>query len=260
MVVLPSNKINQTIKQYIMKKIALLSVLFLLTINSHAQFWGNNTIKGNGEVTTVTRTTSNYDGVKCAGSFNFILVSGNEGNITIEGESNLIEHIITEVKNNQLIIKPENGMNLRPSRKYTITVTIPVEGISEVSLAGSGKLWNEQILTSNELSVQLAGSGDMNLSLANKMTTAKIAGSGNLNLSGNTTDLKLDLSGSGRLNAYELIANNVEASVAGSGDVRINCQDNLKAKVAGSGDIVYKGNPKTENTNVAGSGSIKKAN
>lgn len=243
-----------------MKKIALLSVLILLTINSHAQFWGNNTIKGNGEVTTVTRTTSNYDGVKCAGSFDFILVSGNEGEITIEGESNLIEHIITEVKNNQLIIKPENGLNLRPSRKNAITITIPFEEISEVSLAGSGKLWNEQVVKSDKFALQLAGSGDMNLTIETNSTVAKVAGSGNLNLSGNTTDLKLDLAGSGRLNAYELIANNVEASVAGSGDARINCTNNLKAKVAGSGDIIYKGNPKTENTNVAGSGSISKAN
>jgi hypothetical protein len=243
-----------------MKKIAFLSVLFLLTINSHAQFWGNNTIKGNGEVTTVTRTTSNYDGVKCAGSFNFILVSGNEGKINIEGESNLIEHIITEVKNNQLIIKPENGVNLRPSRKNNITITIPFDQISEVSLAGSGKLWNEQVVKSSKLALQLAGSGDMTLTIETNSSVAKVAGSGNLKLSGNTTDLKLDLAGSGRLNGYELIANNIEASVAGSGDVRINCQDNLKAKVAGSGEITYRGNPKTENTNVAGSGNIRKAN
>ena len=184
-----------------MKKVALLSVLFLLSINLHAQFWGDKTIKGNGDITTVTRTTSNYDGVKCAGSFDFILISGKEGTITIEGESNLIEHIITEVKNNELIIKPDNNVNLKPSRKYTIIVTIPVESISEVSLAGSGKLWNEQVLDSNELAVRLAGSGEMNLSLSNKVTTAKIAGSGNLNLSGKTTDLKLDVAGSGRLNA-----------------------------------------------------------
>jgi hypothetical protein len=241
-----------------MKNITVLAVLFLLSTNLHAQFWGDKTIKGNDDLTTVTRNISNYDGVKCAGSFDFILVSGKEGSITIEGESNLIEHIITEVKNNQLIIKPENGVNLRPSRKYTITVTIPVENISEVSLAGSGKLWSEQVLNSEELAVQLAGSGEMNLRLNNKATTAKVAGSGDLNLSGNTTNLKLDVAGSGQIDAYGLNANTVDASVAGSGEAKVTCFEQLKAKVAGSGDILYKGNPKTENTNVAGSGSIRK--
>ena len=243
-----------------MKNITVLAVLFLLSTNLHAQFWGDKTIKGNGDHTTVTRNISNYDGVKCAGSFDFILVSGKEGSITIEGESNLIEHIITEVKNNQLIIKPENGVNLRPSRKYTITVTIPVENISEVSLAGSGKLWSEQVLNSEELAVQLAGSGEMNLRLNNKATTAKVAGSGDLNLSGNTTNLKLDVAGSGQIDAYGLNANTVDASIAGSGEAKVTCFEQLKAKVAGSGDILYKGNPKTENTNVAGSGSIRKTN
>lgn len=243
-----------------MKKIATLSVLFLLTFNTHAQFWGNNTIKGNGEVTTITRTTSNYNGVKCAGSFNFILVSGNEGKITIEGESNLIKHIITEVKNNQLIVKADNNISLRPSRKNNITITIPIQEIAEVSLAGSGHLQNEEIIKSDALELQLAGSGDMKLSIESNSTIVKIAGSGYLNLIGNTKDLKIDLAGSGKLIGYQLNAYIVEASVAGSGEAYINCVDHLKAKVAGSGNILFKGNPKVENTKVAGSGSIRKAN
>jgi hypothetical protein len=242
-----------------MKKIALLSVLFLLTINTHAQFWGNNTIKGNGEVTTVTRTTSNYDGVKCAGGFNFILVSGNEGKITIEGESNLIEHIITEVKNNQLIVKADNNISLRPSRKNNITITIPIQEITEVSLAGSGNLWNEEIIKTDTLALRLAGSGEMKINVDSNSTVTKLAGSGKLNLTGNTIDLKLDLSGSGEFNGFNLKATNVNTKLAGSGNIRVNCSENLNASVAGSGNILYKGDPNTEKTKVAGSGSIRKA-
>lgn len=86
-------------------------------------------------------------------------------------------------------------------------------------MAGFGKLWSEQVLKSEELALQPAGSGEMSLRLNNKTTMAK---------------------------------------VAVSGEAKVTCIEQLKAKVAGSGNILYKGNPKTKNTNVSGSGSIRK--
>jgi len=43
-------------------------------------------VKGNGNMTTETRTTGDYDGIKCAGSMDYILVAGTEGKIKLEGE------------------------------------------------------------------------------------------------------------------------------------------------------------------------------
>src|SRR5690606_26818068 len=121
----------------------ILSILTLACIgNANAQ-WGNKKVKGNGNITTISRSTSDYDGIQCAGSFDFVLVAGTEGNITIQGESNLLEYIITEVKGNNLIVKVEDNINLQSSKNKTIKITIPFKEISLVSLAGSGDLWNE---------------------------------------------------------------------------------------------------------------------
>lgn len=239
-----------------MKKLVLVSFALMLAVNVQAQFWGNNKIKGNGEMTSITRKTSDYDGIKCAGSFNFILVAGTEGNIKIEGESNLLEHIITDVKNNNLIIKVDNNVSLQSSRNKTITVTIPFKDISEVSLAGSGDLWSESTIKSDDFKVSLAGSGDVKLTIDAQNTTAKVAGSGDLTLTGNTIDLEADVAGSGDFHGFDLNANNTTVSVAGSGDASVVCNENLVARVAGSGGIRYKGNPLKEDTKVAGSGSI----
>lgn len=239
-----------------MKKLVLVSFALMLAVNVQAQFWGNKKIKGNGEMTSIIRTTSDYDGIKCAGSFNFILVSGTEGNIKIAGESNLLEYIITEVKNNNLIVKVDNNVSLQSSRNKTITITIPFRDISEVSLAGSGDLWSESDIKSDDLKVSLAGSGDVKLTIDAQNTTAKVAGSGDLTLTGNTIDLEVDVAGSGDFYGFDLNANNTNVSVAGSGDARVVCNENLVARVAGSGGIRYKGNPTKEDTKVAGSGSI----
>jgi hypothetical protein len=240
-------------KTLIKKQIVLVFASFLITTASFAQ-WGKS-IKGDGNVTTITRSTDSYDEIKCAGSMDFILVSGTEGNIKIEGEENLLKYIITEVKNNTLKVRVKKGVSLRSSRNKAIKITIPFEDISDVSLAGSGDLWNKDVITATNLDVSLAGSGDIVLNIKTTSVEGSIAGSGDLTLKGSTNNLEAKVAGSGDFHGFGLQSNNTEVSVAGSGDAQVVSIQNLKARVAGSGDIVYKGNPITD-TKVAGSGSI----
>jgi hypothetical protein len=239
-----------------MNKSILLIAALLFASASHAQWWGNKKVKGNGNVTTETRNTGDYDGVKCAGSMDYVLVAGTEGKIVLEGESNLLEHIITEVKGNDLIIKIEKGVNLSPSWNKTLKVTIPFKDISSVSLAGSGDLWNEDKITATDFDTSLAGSGDVILNVEASSVKGSLAGSGDLTLKGNTDNLTLKLAGSGDIHAFGLQSNNTDATIAGSGDIEIVCNESLRARVSGSGDIDYKGNPSKEDTKVSGSGSI----
>ncbi|WP_223033548.1 head GIN domain-containing protein [Hanstruepera marina] len=235
-------------------KVLLLSVLFV-TAFSCAQNWKK--VSGNGNMTTETRTTSDYDGVSCAGSFDYVLVAGTEGKITLEGEENLLKHIITEVKNGKLVIKSENGINLKSSLGKTIKVTIPIQDINSVSLAGSGDLWSETTITSTNLNVSLAGSGDVKLDVKATSVESSIAGSGDITLSGNTTNLEANIAGSGDFEGFNLNSDNTEVSISGSGDAQVVSNKRIRGRVSGSGDIAYKGNPEKEDTKVSGSGSIK---
>lgn len=232
----------------------ILAILFISTTN--AQNWGNKKIKGNGNITTETRDTGDYDGIKCAGSMDFILVSGNEGQIKLEGESNLLEYVITEIKNGSLIVKVKKGMNLSSSKNKGIKVTIPFKDIDNVSLAGSGDLTNEDQIVSDDLNISLAGSGDIVLDIKTQSTKGAVAGSGDITLTGNTDNLVAKVAGSGDFHGFNLQSNNTEVSIAGSGDVKVVSHETLKARVAGSGDIVYRGDPKIDKK-VSGSGTIK---
>jgi len=236
-----------------MKKSIVLLVALMLTSITQAQW---KKVKGNGNITTETRTTGDYNGIKCAGSMDFVLIAGTEGNIKIEGEENLLKHIITEVKNGNLIVKVEKGINLRPSFYKTIKITIPFKDINKVSLAGSGDLWNEDTITATNLDVSLAGSGDVILNIEASNIESSLAGSGDLTLKGNTNKLTAKLAGSGDISAFGLQSNHTTVSVAGSGDIEVVSNISLKARVSGSGDIEYRGKPTKEDTKVSGSGSI----
>lgn len=232
------------------------TLLFLST--TYAQWWEKGEkIKGNGKVTTLTRTTSDYEGISCAGSFDYVLVSGTEGKITIEGEENLLGYVVAEVKNNKLVVKTEKNIDLKPSMGKTIKVTIPFRDINDIALAGSGDLTNTDPIRVSDLNVSLAGSGDIILNVETNSVKGSLAGSGNLTLKGNTNNLDANLAGSGDIHAFDLQANNTDVAIAGSGDAEVVSKENLIAIIAGSGDITYKGNPKIEKSKVIGSGSIK---
>ncbi|MEO5788418.1 MAG: head GIN domain-containing protein [Gelidibacter sp.] len=235
-----------------MKKSIVLIAALLVASTIQAQ----KRIKGNGNITSVTRTTSDYNTVNFAGSFDYVLVSGKEGQIKIEGEENLLPYIITEVKNGNLTIKTENNISLQTSRNKTIKITVPFEDISAVSLAGSGDVWNEGIISTTRFKVSVTGSGDVKLNLDVTSIEAGVNGSGELDLKGKTNTLNVSVSGSGEYKGFNLDATDVDVSVTGSGDAKVVCNGHLKARVTGSGDIKYRGNPKTEDSKVAGSGSI----
>ena len=213
-------------------------------------------VKGNGNVTKITRSTSDYDAIRCAGAFDCMLVAGSEGNITIEGEENLLQYIVTQVKGDELIVTQLNGISLRTSSNKTIKVTIPFQDINQVSLAGSGDLRNRDCITASKLDVSLAGSGDIVLDIKTDAVEGRILGSGHLTLKGGTENLDAKISGSGDFHAFGLESNNTVVSVLGSGDALLVSNVSIKARVSGSGDIKYKGNPNKTYFRVVGSGSI----
>jgi hypothetical protein len=236
-----------------MRKLTVLLALISISIAS-AQNWDKEKVKGNGVQTTVTRTTENYDKIAVQGSFNVELIAAKEGTIAINGDENLMEYLITEVVDQELKIYFKKNINY--SYKNKITITVPFEEINEVSLTGSGEIITKNTINANNFEVKMTGSGDCKLQINAQKTIAKFTGSGNLELLGTTDELEAKTAGSGAINCLNLASQNVNATVAGSGDLQVNCSNNLIAKVAGSGTIKYTGNPKTTDTKVSGSGDI----
>ena len=235
------------------KTLTLALTLFTITLSS-AQW---KRVKGNGNIVTIERSVGEYDRVALAGWFDVELVDGKEGELTLEGESNLLEYIKTEVKDGKLTIKQKKGINLKPSNwNKGIRITVPVEDINGVSLSGSGDIVGKTILQSDNFKTSISGSGDITLEVEAKSLNASMSGSGDLRLSGKATDFGVSVSGSGDIRAYDLQADFVEAQVSGSADLKVTANQMLKARVSGSGDITYKGNPKKIDTRSSGSGDI----
>ena len=238
-------------------KNVLTIILAFSTVLVSAQ-WGKK-VKGNGNVVTIERSVGEYDAIGSAGWFDVELVAGKEGEITLKGEENLLEYIKTEVKDGKLVVKTKKGVNLKPSSwKNGITVTIPVEEVSSVSLSGSGDVVSKTTIKTDTFKTAVAGSGDISLTVEAKSVKAAVSGSGEITLEGSASSFEVAVAGSGDVKAYDFIADAVEAKVSGSADIKVTAKKAITARVSGSGDITYKGNPTKVDTKTAGSGDISR--
>ncbi len=229
-------------------------MLFTSTIISAQGWFGLKKIKGNGKVITKERKVEKFDKILILGSFDVVLIDGKEGKISIKGEENIIPYIETIVRGNELKIKYKDNTSISTTKNTLIKVAF--EDINEVSLTGSGDVIAKKPISSEDVEINLIGSGDMKIKVDATNVESKLSGSGDIDIFGKTENYECIVSGSGDVDAYELKSKNTIVKVSGSGDVNVTATNKIKARVSGSGDIRYKGNPKYIDTDVSGSGDI----
>ena len=238
-----------------MKVLLHYSLAIALTLLSHnksfAQF---KKVKGSGNVTTKSHTTSDYHKVDVFGFMNVQLEKGTEGTIRVSTDENIQEYLSIESNEGVLKIKIKNNVHI--NTKNGIHITVPFTDLDNVSLTGSGDLLTKDKIKSEQFEAEVTGSGDMTLDIDVNRIDAKLTGSGDLKITGTATDLEIKVIGSGDFDGGSLISQNVEAYVSGSGDARVVAKNSIKARVNGSGDIDYSGNPSKSNNKVMGSGNI----
>lgn len=215
-------------------------------------------VRGSGPVVSEDRTTPSYDKVSLNIPADVYIYQGDEEGITIEAQNNILDVIDTRVRNNELDIKFENGV---VAKHYEpIKVYITTANISEIRISGSGNVYNETPLVTDELNVRISGSGNVDLQdIDTPLLDARISGSGRVYLSGECAEQILRISGSGNIHAFGLYSDEADINISGSGKTEVNVTDYLHGDISGSGSIYYKGHPVVE-SHISGSGRIYSAN
>lgn len=238
-------------------KLICLLIAFVAAPAQAQNWWGGKKVKGNGNVTAETVSTSDYAKISAVGPMDVYLVSGNEGNIQVEADSNFHEYITVETDGDKLVLKIKKNVNLKS--KNPIKITVPFEDIEAVKLTGSGDVMTKDAIQADDFEAAVTGSGDVNLELNATQVSFKVTGSGDMRLKGGADRVELRISGSGDFDGRQFRAKNAEVQVSGSGDAKVYAENNLTARVSGSGNITYGGNP-TVDKKVSGSGNISSRN
>ncbi|MGB7393541.1 MAG: head GIN domain-containing protein [Pricia sp.] len=239
-----------------MKNLLALAVLFLSMVTTCAQ--RNKKIKGSGNVVTIERTTSDYNGISVSGFYEVELEEGTQGKITMKGEDNILDNIETEVNSGTLHIKSIDNVNLIPSRNEGVFITIPIDEIDKIRLSGSGDFTGKKIIKTDNLDIQVSGARNIDLTMESDAVSVATSGSSNIRLKGNSKKIKVRSSGSSNVKAYDLEVDDAIFELSGSSNVEITVNESIRSRVSGSGNIRYHGNPQRVNSKISGSGKVSK--
>jgi hypothetical protein len=185
------------------------------------------------------------------------IIQSDKVSLVLEGDKDDLERIITRVEGKELKIYTKNSSSGLGQVKVYVTVT----ELEELSVAGSGDVTIKSRLKTDELEIQLSGSGNIQCEdLEANEVDIDLAGSGDILLGGVAeNELEINIAGSGDVKAEDLQTKAADVNIAGSGSVKVWATDELESNIVGSGSVYYKGNPLVD-AETMGSGKTKPIN
>lgn len=238
-----------------MKKSAAILALFCCVLTATAQQKPEVT-RGNGNTVKENRETGNFDKIIVSGPFDVRLVTGKAGSLSVEADSNIVPLVETQVSNGTLTIAPAKGKLFKASSGNKVIVKVPVAQLHAITLNGSGTVKARKKLT-EDVTVTLDGSGNIELEVENANAEANITGSGNIEIKGKADNFTCFISGSGKVIAEELNAGKVNVTLTGSGNARVYTAKAITGRITGSGSVAYSGNPKERDLQRTGTGNYQ---
>jgi hypothetical protein len=213
-------------------------------------------IQGSGHQVTETRKVVDFKKIDISGAFKVYLKQDSSLTVTITADDNIIKHIKTPVKGDELYIKNKRGA----CNAGETVVTIGVRNLDEISTSGSNEVYSNGTLVTKDLAIGMSGDSKITLNLNAANVTTEGSGSSEIYLTGQASSHKIDFSGDGKLSAFNFIVGDYDIETSGSSDCEVNVLHNLHVSTSGSSDIKYKGNPSNVTNDKSGSSDLEKVN
>ncbi len=236
-----------------MKKLSncLLAVLvfyFLLCLTACTS------ITGTGPLVTESRSLSEVTGIDLEMNATVYVIKGDTQSVVIRAQQNILDVVSTEVNRNTLEVKATESISVTDP----VQIWITIKTLESVELSGAGTIQSATNFIAEKTSIDLSGSGKIELVLSCEKLDADISGSGELNLKGRVSSSDLIISGSGSINGLNCAMDKCKINISGSGNAKLDVGSALNASIDGSGIIKYTGNPQKVKSEISGSGSISK--
>jgi hypothetical protein len=205
------------------------------------------------------RDVKNFTAITAGGPIQVIVTLGNTEGLRFEGDADAISTLITEVKGNVLIIRPQNSWTSW-ARKYhdkKIVAYVSAKTVRALVMSGDGSITVKGTIQGPSLAATLSGSGSITASAEVDSFAGVMSGSGIMNISGKADNASITISGSGNFAKKGFTVSNLNTVISGSGSVNIDAKYSINAVISGSGSVNYSGNAEVQKR-VSGSGRVRK--
>ena len=222
-------------------------------------------VKSNKPIKVEKRQARPFERVRLIGSPTVYYAQGDSISVRVEAPEDLLEYVETEVKDSCLHIRlNDQASNIIKNWRFIdgdeVKVYVTSPDLIEVSLAGSGDFKSKNHVDTDNLHVELKGSGDIYFAdiICDHISTV-LVGSGDVSIDKVVAvSSDIELVGSGDLEiAHEGVAH-TNILLKGSGDITstfLRC-GTVVSDLRGSGDVTLSGDVRSMQNNKIGSGEF----
>jgi hypothetical protein len=198
------------------------------------------TVKGNNDPTIETRDIGDFRILKVRDDVRVIIEQG-DFEVRLEGESNLLPLLLTEIQQGALVISRKQDVRLKPNTTLQVVVRLPSLEVLEIRDAASVR--STGTLRGKLLRLELTGAPRAELLLDLESLSCKGTGAPEITLSGRGGQLDLQMTGAGNFRGEALECTSAEVSGTGAVDIEVNAIEKLSVTLTGASNLRYRGKP-----------------
>lgn len=135
-----------------------------------------NCVEGEGPVVEQIIDVDDFEGIKLERNITVYLTQADVQKVTIVSPQNIIDLLLTEVKSENW----EINFSRCPKTEEKIKIYIESNNIHEIVIEGSVEVFSEGQIESDELTIDITGSGLIDLDLKVKELKTEISGAGDI--------------------------------------------------------------------------------
>jgi len=229
----------------------MIALFFLIVVLISCDLLFKATIRGSGIIIDETRQLDFFHTVDMSIAADLVFSLDAAQSFRIVGDDNIVAEIQTEVRGNTLEIFTDKNYKT----DHGVQIYISMQQIKGFSLSGAGTIQGLASFVATNLTLNISGSGSMDMDVTANQINSTISGSGSIFLSGTINTHIIDIPGSGEMRALGLDTLVCEITISGSGNCYVFVRDVLDVDISGSGNVYYTGTPAIT-SRITGSGDI----
>jgi phage shock protein PspC (stress-responsive transcriptional regulator) len=186
-----------------------------------------------------------FDEIEINGKFDLRIVAGHDYSVELSGPDHAKEKYHIERRGNTLIIdfegKQKFDWKLKDLKIDEVEITVTMPHIEKIEAVGIGTIRLDRFDT-NDLDIDLRGPVKLRADISSNDLSVNLSGSSEADLSGRTNNLTASVELASKLRAYNLEANNAFVETSGASSAKVNVSGTLEMEQGIASDIDYRGN------------------
>ncbi|WP_298535390.1 DUF2807 domain-containing protein [uncultured Algibacter sp.] len=183
----------------------------------------------------------NYNSIEIGNGFNaFITFSEDSESIQVEGNSNLQDLIIAQIRDNKLTVKLKNRVNVKGNP--TLNVYLSAKAIENFKATADSNITLENTLVANKAYISLSADSYFTGELDVKDLELRASADVRADLYGHIDYLNANLSADVRLSDYDLVVNDLKLKMVADCGANLTVKNSIYIDAKADCILKYKGN------------------